>query len=380
MIISGQEFAQANTSSADGIALICGYNRTDNRQLWIGDSTKLAVNATNPVVNISNNSIGCIATNGTTLLDFNVGSSMTIKGNKNVEVWGGTVTTIINGNRVTLNFTGQHRVISDKALYSSNYIGYIVQSCGKYKDINSKYHQENIKQNIVINDALPVVELSTKAYGKSVFGVISDRLEEDNSDNRKYNVGNFISVYPKEIGDDRLIVNGCGEGSIWVSDYNGPLENGDYITTSPIPGIGMRQDDDLLHNYTVAKITMHCDFSPKYVPVQVIKQQKYTELISSNITRNIEWYDDVTSNMNTSNVEYTIYIPEIKTSNMLDHNSDLVYEYQLDEHSNIVYDYEYDMKYIKLDGTIVTKEYYDTNCDIEKIYKMAFVGCTYKCS
>jgi hypothetical protein len=65
---------------------------------------------------------------------------------------------------------------------------------------------------------------------------------------------------------------------------------------------------------------------------------------------------------------------------MLDHNSDLVYEYQLDEHSNIVYDYEYDMKYIKSDGTIVLKEYYDANCDIEKIYKMAFVGCSYKCS
>ena len=381
MIISGQEFYQANNSSADGIALICGYNRITTRQLWIGDSTKLAVNTTNSVVSITNNGIGCIATNGTTPLDFNVGSSMTIYANKNVQVNGGTVTANnSSGTSVVLNFTGQHRVISDKALYSSNYIGYIVQSCGKYKDINSKYHQENIKQNIVINDALPIVELSTKAYNKSVFGVISDRLEEDNSVDRKYNVGNFISVYPKEIGDDRLIVNGCGEGSIWVSDYNGPLENGDYITTSPIQGIGMRQDDDLLHNYTVAKITMHCDFNPKYVPVQVIKQEKYTELISSNITSNIEWYDDITSNMNTSNVEYTIYIPEIKTSNMLDHNSDLVYEYQLDEHSNIVYDYEYDMKYIRSDGSIVLKEYYDANCDIEKIYKMAFVGCSYKCS
>jgi hypothetical protein len=130
----------------------------------------------------------------------------------------------------------------------------------------------------------------------------------------------------------------------------------------------------------VAKITMHCDFNPHYIPIKVIKQQKYTQIISSNITSNIQWYDDVTSNMNTSNVEYTIYIPEIKTSNILDNNGRPLYEYQSDEHNNILYDYEYDMKYIKLDGTIVTKEYYDTNCDIEKIYKMAFVGCTYKCS
>ena len=45
-----------------------------------------------------------------------------------------------------------------------------------------------------------------------------------------------------------------------VSNYNGNLENGDYITTSPIPGVGMKQDDDLLHNYTVAKITQDCIF------------------------------------------------------------------------------------------------------------------------
>ena len=46
-----------------------------------------------------------------------------------------------------------------------------------------------------------------------------------------------------------------------VCNINGNLENGDYITTSAIEGLGMKQDDDLLHNYTVAKITEDCDFS-----------------------------------------------------------------------------------------------------------------------
>jgi hypothetical protein len=277
-----------------------------------------------------------------------------------------------------LNFTGQHRTFSNnKNLYQAKYIGYIISALSIYKAINSKYNIDYTKKNIEINDALPIVELSAKACDKSVFGVITDRFDDERGE---YKTGALVTVVEKDAGDDRLIVNGCGEGSIWVSDYNGPLENGDYITTSPIPGIGMRQDDDLLHNYTVAKITMHCDFNPHYIPIKVIKQQKYTQIISSNVTSNIEWYDDVTSNMNTSNVEYTIYIPEIKTSNILDDNGCPLYEYQLDEHSNIVYDYEYDMKYIKSDGTIVLKEYYDTNCDIEKIYKMAFVGCSYKCS
>ena len=56
------------------------------------------------------------------------------------------------------------------------------------------------------------------------------------------------------------IVNSLGEGAIWITNCSGSLENGDYITTSPILGLGMKQDDDLLHNYTVAKITQDCDF------------------------------------------------------------------------------------------------------------------------
>jgi hypothetical protein len=39
-ILSGQEF-YTNTSIVPRIALLCGVNRTGNRQLWIGDSAKL---------------------------------------------------------------------------------------------------------------------------------------------------------------------------------------------------------------------------------------------------------------------------------------------------------------------------------------------------
>lgn len=46
-----------------------------------------------------------------------------------------------------------------------------------------------------------------------------------------------------------------GEGCILVTNYNGNVENGDYISSGPIPGYGQKQDDDLLHNYTIAKIT-----------------------------------------------------------------------------------------------------------------------------
>ena len=62
-----------------------------------------------------------------------------------------------------------------------------------------------------------------------------------------------------------------------MSDWNGNIENGDLITTSPIPGIGMKQADDLIHNYTVAKIVMDCNFqldSKKYTCKEVMHEGK----------------------------------------------------------------------------------------------------------
>jgi len=82
---------------------------------------------------------------------------------------------------------------------------------------------------------------------------------------RQHRLGSWGSDLTKN--DNRIIVNSLGEGAIWVTNCSGSLENGDYITSSPIPGLGMKQDDDLLHNYTVAKITQDCDFrinSTKY--------------------------------------------------------------------------------------------------------------------
>jgi hypothetical protein len=134
----------------------------------------------------------------------------------------------------------------------------------------------------------------------------------------------------------------------------------------------MKQDDDILRNYTVAKITMHCDFDPKIIPVEVIKQEQYIVWDTSNIQY---VYDSSNIDNNTSNI--TIMTSNIMTSNMLDSDGNPVYEYKLDESSNIIYDYEYDIKYIKLDGDIVDKDYYLNNSNV---YRMAFVGCAYKCS
>jgi hypothetical protein len=158
-----------------------------------------------------------------------------------------------------MNFTGQHRNIPYDNEDYTNKIGLIVVSCGEY---NSPYYD-----SININEALPKIKLSNKKNQKNVFGVISNK-EDENKTIREYTAGNFISIYKKPENDNRLIINSLGEGGIWVCNINGNLENGDYITTCEIPGYGMKQDDDLLHNYTVAKITCDCNFdlnSPIYI-------------------------------------------------------------------------------------------------------------------
>jgi hypothetical protein len=160
------------------------------------------------------------------------------------------VDTTNTGGRVQTTFTGQHKNISDsEQIYDSSSVGLIVVSEGQYNNIEGH-------NSITINQSLPKVILSTKRNQKNCFGVISNK---EDSEYEVYN-GNITSIIRVPEGDRRLIVNSVGEGAIWVCNINGNLENGDYITTCEIPGYGMKQDDDLLHNYTVAKITCDCNF------------------------------------------------------------------------------------------------------------------------
>jgi len=154
-------------------------------------------------------------------------------------------------------FTGQHLNLPSTGNVSdyNDKIGYIVVSTGIYNNVNSNHVEVTTP---TINEALPKVKLSDRSNDKRVFGVISN-VDDPNEGIRNEMRGNTISFITKL--DDRLIINSLGEGAIMVSNINGNLENGDYITTSAIEGLGMKQDDDLLHNYTVAKITQDCDFS-----------------------------------------------------------------------------------------------------------------------
>ena len=250
-----------------------------------------------------------------------------------------------NNNIDELDFTGQHGLHSLNMEIKKN-IGYIaIVSSEGYFDKNMEYSYKNQKRYISINESLPLIELSNKKNDKRVIGVISDKRQD-------FNVTVLRHCIKEETA---IVINSIGEGAIWVSNINGNIENGDYITSSDIPGIGMRQDDDILHNYSVCKITMNCDFNPKWIPV--MKTSKNTSNIlnsdgSNLINQNCFKYDD--------NI--------------------VIFEQELDSNNELLYEWEYEMKYITLDGTIIDKYRYDILMTSNlPVYKMAFVGCTYHC-
>jgi hypothetical protein len=151
-----------------------------------------------------------------------------------------------------LNFTGQHRCSFVNSVYIEQ--GFIVSSTGVYSDLNDD-------QKMEIDDAIPIVELTTKAYDKRVFGVVSDheesRYKSIDNNTRSFQIGTMRFTAENTKRTKKLIVNSVGEGGIWVCDQNGDILNGDLIVSSDSIGLGMKQSDDVIRNYTVGKAT--CD-------------------------------------------------------------------------------------------------------------------------
>jgi len=141
--------------------------------------------------------------------------------------------------------------------------------------------------------ALPFTELCQTNGAKDVFGVIagylpeyhtSASLSEDNitgslflelsgslvnSDIEPYlkngwtmkpSFTGYAKNFPTGSDNFHLHTNSIGEGSVWVTNINGEIENGDYIESSVIKGYGRKQGDDIMRSKTVAKCLENIDW------------------------------------------------------------------------------------------------------------------------
>jgi len=106
------------------------------------------------------------------------------------------------------------------------------------------------KRDGSISSTLPCVKKSSVANDKAIFGVFNSIVPLFD--------GHWYTPKP---GEQFATCNALGEGRVLVTDINGELKLGDYITTSTVEGYGQRQDDDLLHSYTLGKVTETVDWN-----------------------------------------------------------------------------------------------------------------------
>jgi len=206
-----------------------------------------------------------------------------------------------NDPNVQMNFTGQHRTfIKDVPFSQAGHLEGLIVSSDQNKYIKMSDGIEAGSNAITVNESLPIVSLSNAVTDKKCFGVIS---ASEDPENRTEQYGAFGTNFEKEKGDTRVYINSVGEGAIWVVNTNGSLESGDYITTSNVTGYGQKQESEFLANYTVAKITMDCDFNPATQSIQIIKKDEEDENVLDEHGQ-IQWEDHPTETEKAYKVRY----------------------------------------------------------------------------
>jgi hypothetical protein len=91
------------------------------------------------------------------------------------------------------------------------------------------------------------VSLTTKVNDKRVFGIIGSEKPIANEE-------------ANSVGPEYLIF-ALGDGVALVTDVNGNIENGDYLTTSSRAGYAQKQNTSQMMNFTVAKSLENVDWS-----------------------------------------------------------------------------------------------------------------------
>jgi hypothetical protein len=310
-----------------------------------------------------------------------------------------------------MNFTGQHRSAYDDTINNTTCEGLIVQSTGEYWSLLQDFDNTSMIDHITIDESLPMITLTNTIESPAVFGVIS--YTEDPEHTRQHSMGRFVSVYQNPDGErNRVFVNSLGEGAVWVCNYNGSFANGDYITTCSVPGYGMKQSTNHLMNYTLGKITTNCDFHPPQRPVRQIKKkpgtvtrpilvdkvteeykestewneakQKYikkkilvdTKTIKVQAEEEVDIYDENDVLIGKEVIKKTETVTDMV--NDLDSAGHIQWIDAVDDQGVAITKPAYQTRYLRPDGTIITKTEYDqAHVNGDTVYIAAFVGCTY---
>lgn len=159
-------------------------------------------------------------------------------------------------------FTGSHEAIINRAELENLKPGMLLSLTGQTFNYLSEEGEKSL------STTLPVTTLAQTKNDKRVFGVFCRRAEMANH------------WYQLQQNQSMVLVNALGDGLAWVSNINGDITAGDYITTSDIPGYGMKQEDGILHHYTLGKATEDVNWQNVTDTVEHNGQQYKVYLIS----------------------------------------------------------------------------------------------------
>ena len=168
--------------------------------------------------------------------------------------------TILSGGNVGISNTSpNHKLSVNGDVYASgSYLPFTgahisLNTLSSYEDGTLVASTGNVSADDTVYNTSVEIEPTSVSKDKRVIGITCKRETEisDGESNAEPNTYTITTTQIIALGEGRMLV--CNE--------NGDIENGDYICSSNVIGHGMKQDDDLLHNYTAAKATENCSFT-----------------------------------------------------------------------------------------------------------------------
>eukprot|EP00798_Chlamydomonas_sp_ICE-L_P024910 gene24910-biopygen19332 len=264
-----------------GYDIACGRNHT----VISTTPDPLVFNFTgnNALIAFGDNAYGQIAAGTSHAASIDGSGSIITCGENGYGQLGNNTTSTETVSNLFVNFTGQHRCFVDALAPARlrDHEGLVVVTD---KNAYASGMLRGRQRAMTINQALPLVSLSKVPKDPRAFGVIS--LTQDHPAGPSAAISATELLRIAEQGDVRVQINSIGEGCIWVCDETGSIHAGDYVTTSSLSGYATLQvlddgdvPDGFLRNYTVAKLTMDCDFSQPLVDVEEVQKDEYGNVV-----------------------------------------------------------------------------------------------------
>jgi hypothetical protein len=131
---------------------------------------------------------------------------------------------------------------------------FVARDCPDNFEVGDIVVDEKMVMKEDISNVVGTARLSSKPNQRGVLGVVNEIKDIT----IEFTYEQFWTFAP----DYKLMdVNALGEGQINVCGEGGDIELGDLLVSSSIPGKGMKQQDDIVRSYTVAKAREPVTFS-----------------------------------------------------------------------------------------------------------------------